>query len=174
MAIREPLINAGDKSWVIAIKDLFRAVKDELERITLRGDGVTTSVRNGIVSAFVGESYPGNFDYIGFVNDEDSGPSTLTIGAGYIKVVGGGYLSKGETDLSVATSISDGSHYLALEINPPSSIGSFFIADTILQDDIDQGKIYYYLYKFTSETASGTTSIKITFDMRSSFSIMGF
>ena len=47
--IKEPPHLGTDKPWMSQLKDWCRTVKQELERIALRGDGVTTSISSGVI-----------------------------------------------------------------------------------------------------------------------------
>jgi len=169
--IKEPPHFGNDKPWMNQLKNWCRTVKDEFERTALRGDGVTTSISSGVVHA--NPSYSSgvsSFEWIRFVDEDDE----ITIGEGYVKVLNHGYISSGETSVSISGVLGDGEHYLAIEIIPTGSI-SFFITNTILSDDIDNNKFYYYLYKFTSETGTDDSkTLKITLDMRSTFTLTGF
>jgi hypothetical protein len=78
--IKEPPHFGNDKPWMVQLKDWCRTVKQEFERTALRGDGVTTSIRSGVISALHDSDYP----QWQISQEKDGDEISVNVSAGYI------------------------------------------------------------------------------------------
>lgn len=57
--LRKQTISATDPKWVWQLKEQLNRIIDELARVEVRGDGTTTRVEKGVVTAFGAGDFPG-------------------------------------------------------------------------------------------------------------------
>ena len=152
--IKEPPHFGNDKPWMNQLKNWCRTVKDEFERTALRGDGVTTSISSGVVSALYTQ-YDGNFE----VEKIDQDSAYIKLSDGIIKVKGLGYAVYTPGTATVSCYFpevtADETFYIFIEVATNEfdvdegiiSGSNFLPSVNLLQDELSNGVFYIPIYK---------------------------